>query len=410
MLYATFFYDDTMMEQNKKYIALISFLRKFIKVFFTLFFNIYILKIVNNDLLFVIKYSLFGVIIELLICYILCKLINSKNAKIIYKLSFPLLILLILLLIVFKENIVKYILAFKALEILMEVCYSLPYELIVIGSNDNKTMSSYVASINILSSLATILTPIFSGFVIQTFSYNVLFIILCFEALLIILISFKIKDFTVNDRKLELKKFFNLTRKRNEMKAVYKCMFYRRISTQGVITILLPIILFLRLGKELSLGAYNTLFAILSIISLEVLKIANKKNIKKTFYPYIAIIIFIASIIMIFKASLTTMLIYYITMNTLGAIIESESCSAVYSVVKFDNLYKYSKEHILMYNIYMTVGQLVSYGIVFVLYRYFYSVNILSISVSILMFFLIISCVYLNKTQGYLYNKSNVEK
>ena len=344
------------MEQNKKYIALISFLRKFIKVFFTLFFNIYILKIVNNDLLFVIKYSLFGVIIELLICYILCKLINSKNAKIIYKLSFPLLILLILLLIVFKENIVKYILAFKALEILMEVCYSLPYELIVIGSNDNKTMSSYVASINILSSLATILTPIFSGFVIQTFSYNVLFIILCFEALLIILISFKIKDFTVNDRKLELKKFFNLTRKRNEMKNVYKCMFYRRISTQGVITILLPIILFLRLGKELSLGAYNTLFAILSIISLEVLKIANKKNIKKTFYPYIAIIIFIASIIMIFKASLTTMLIYYITMNTLGAIIESESCSAVYSVVKFDNLYKYSKEHILMYNMYMTVG------------------------------------------------------
>lgn len=37
-----------MEQDNRKYIATISFLRKFIRVFFTLFFNIYILKIVNN--------------------------------------------------------------------------------------------------------------------------------------------------------------------------------------------------------------------------------------------------------------------------------------------------------------------------------------------------------------------------
>ncbi len=391
-----------MEQENRKYIAIISFLRKFIRVFFNLFFNIYILKIVNNDLSFIIKYTLFGVFVEFIICYTILKFINSRNAKFIYKASFPLLILNILALLVFKENIVKYIFLFKILERLAEVTYSMPYELIIIGSNDNKTMSSFIANINILSGIATILTPIFSGFIIQKFSYYILFVILIIEALIIITISFKIKDFTVNDKKLELKEFFKKVKNKKHIQDIYKCMFYRRISSQGAITELLPIILFLRLGTEMDLGTYNSLFAIISIISLQILKIVNSKNIKKGIYPYLAIIIFISSILVVYNASFTTLLIYYILMNSFGTIIESESCSKVYAAIKTDNLSEYKKEHILTYNIYMTIGQIISYSLVYILYNYFYDVNILSISVSILMFFLIISTIYLRKTEKYL--------
>ena len=44
-----------MEQKNRKYIAIIAFLRKFMSVFFSLFFNIYILQIVDNDLNFIIK-------------------------------------------------------------------------------------------------------------------------------------------------------------------------------------------------------------------------------------------------------------------------------------------------------------------------------------------------------------------
>lgn len=394
-----------MEQENRKYIAIISFLRKFIRVFFTLFFNIYILKIVNNDLSFVIKYNLFGVFAEFIICYTILKFINSKNAKIIYKASFPLLILNILALLVFKESIVKYIFIFKIMERFSEVCYSMPYELIVIGSNDNKTMSSFIANINILSSIATILTPIFSGFIIHKFSYYMLFVILIIEALIIIIVSFKIKDFTVNDKKLELKNFFKIVKNKKHLQDIYKCMFYRRISSQGAITELLPIILFLKLGTELDLGTYNSVFAIISILSLQILKIINNKNIKKSFYPYLAIIIFISSLLVIYNASFITLLVYYILMNSFGTVIESESCSMVYTAIKMDDLVEYKKEHILTYNIYMTIGQIISYSLVYVLYNYFYDVNILSVSVSILMFFLIISTIYLRKTEKYIGTK-----
>lgn len=56
----------------------------------------------------------------------------------------------------------------------------------------------------------------------------------------------------------------------------------------------------------------------------------------------------------------------------------------------------------------MTIGQIISYSLIYILYNYFYDVNILAISVSILMFFLIISAIYLKRTENYLKNNEQV--
>ncbi len=392
-----------MEKNNRKYIAIIEFLRKFMSVFFSLFFNIYILKIVNNDMNFILKYTVYSVILGFVLEYVLLKIINSKNASFIYRMSFILSVLSIIILIIFKENIVNYILLFKTLDTMRLLFYSVPYELIIIGSNSNKSMSSYLANLNILGNITAILTPIFSGFVIEKFSYNILFIILAIETILIILVSLKIKDFTVQDNKMNLKEYWKIAKDKQHIKDIYNCMFFRRISAQGAMTELLPIVLFLRLGTEFSFGSYNTVFALISIISLQILKIINSKNINKRFYPYMAIAIFISSLFVVFNTSFIALLIYYILMNSFGTIIESESCSLVYSAIKVDNLEKYRKEHIMMFNIYMFLGQLISYSLVFILYNYFYNVNILSITIAILMFFLIIATIYLRKTEDYMY-------
>ena len=118
-----------------------------------------------------------------------------------------------------------------------------------------------------------------------------------------------------------------------------------------------------------------------------------------------AVVIFVSSLMVVFNASFATLLIYYILMNSFGKIIESESCSAVYAAIKVDNLEKYRKEHIMTFNMYMFVGQIISYSLVFILYNYFYNLNILSISIAILMFFLIISTIYLRKTENYMYER-----
>ena len=68
---------------NRKIVSIIAFLRKFISVFFTLFFNIYVLKIVN-DVSVVLKYNLVGIVFDGIFSIIISSKLNNKNAKIIY--------------------------------------------------------------------------------------------------------------------------------------------------------------------------------------------------------------------------------------------------------------------------------------------------------------------------------------
>ena len=388
-------------EQNRKTIALISFMRSFIIVFFNIFFNIYVLKIIN-DVGFVIKVNLISLIFGLVFNTIILKHINNKNAKYIYRSSFILLVVCIGLLLGLKENIIKYIFLFKMLYALQEVSFYGPLELITMGANNHKTFSSFQANMNIISNIATILTPVFSGFIIERFSYNILFIILIIEALVIIITSTKISKFYIEDRKVNIKEFRNKAKKYPHMKDIYKCMFYRRISAQGAIVDLLPIILFLKLGSEFSVGTHSTVFAMLSICALSLLKLINKKNIKKKFYVPLAIIIFASTIILVCIPSYEAILIYYICMKTLGKVIESESCSAVYEAINVQELSKYNREHDIVFNVYMFAGQVISYSLTYTLYTFFYNENILSVVVSVLMFFLIISCKYLQRTEEIL--------
>ena len=249
-------------KENRKYIAIISFLRKIIRVFFTLFFNIYILQIAGGDLNFVIKYTIFSVFVEFIIYFVILKVINSKNIKYMYRSSFIMLLLCIALLIGFKENIIKYIYLFKTLEKITEHLYALPYELMIIQSINKKTLSNYIANLNILTSISIILTPVLSGFIIEKFSYYMLFVILIIEVIVILFISFKIKDFEMTDKKFELKKFFKVIKDKKHMHDIYNCMFFRRISSQGAIVELLPIVLFFNLKTELDFGIYNSIFSV----------------------------------------------------------------------------------------------------------------------------------------------------
>ena len=393
-------------EKNRKTLATVSFIRRFISVFFDLFFNIYVLKIVN-DFGFVIKVNLISLIFTFISSILIIKLVKKKNIKYIYNSSFVLLVICIGLLLLLKENIISYIYLFKFLYALEEEAYWGPHEMILMGANNHKTFSGFIATMSILTNIAIILTPIFSGFIIDTFSYTALFIILIIEAIIVMFTATKISSFYIDDKKTNVSEFWNKAKKYKHIKDIYKCVFYRRISAQGAIVDLLPIILFLKLGSELSFGAYSSLFAILSIASLSLLKLANKKNIHKKFYLPFAVLIFLSTLILVFTPNFTTIMIYYICMNTFAKVIETESCSSVYEAISVPELSRYSREHKIVFTIYTFIGQVISYSLTYILYTMFYNENIISIVISILMFFLIISCLYLQRAEDYFDYNAN---
>lgn len=390
--------------QNRKYIIIVDFLKQFISVFFSLFFNIYILKIVNNDMMFIVKYSVYDVIIQFILVYLVLKWVNQKNAKYLYRASFPLLAFCTILLLVFKEKIVLHIYLFRTIYDIATIFYSTPFELMTIDQNTQASMSNFVANTMIAKNVGTILAPIFSGFIISAFSYQMLFVLLTIEAVIIVVVSFKIGNIKIENNQLEVKKFWNIVKNKPFMQEIYHCMFFRRISAQGAVNVLLPIVLFMKLQTELDLGAYNSVFAIISIISLAFLRRFNCNNRQKKFYILFACVIFVSSLLVIWKPSLAILVLFYVLMNSLGSVLESESCFAIYAALPKE-LRHYKKEHILVFNIYMTIAQLISYAVIWMGYQYFYNVNILSILMAGLMFFLIIAAMYLQKTVQYIQKK-----
>ena len=127
---------------NRKVISIIVFLRKFISSFFTLFFNIYVLKIVN-DVGIILKYNLVGIIFDGILSIIISSKLNNKNIKTIYNSSFIQLIICITLLITLKQNICSYLYIFRILYSFAKVCYYVPYEMIIMDSNNHKTMNNF---------------------------------------------------------------------------------------------------------------------------------------------------------------------------------------------------------------------------------------------------------------------------
>ena len=59
------------------------------------------------------------------------------------------------------------------------------------------------------------------------------------------------------------------------------------------------------------------------------------------------------------------------------------------------------QEHEIIFCAYMLIGQIISYALTYILYTFFYDTNILSIAISIMMFFLIIACIYLRRVENF---------
>lgn len=117
------------------------------------------------------------------------------------------------------------------------------------------------------------------------------------------------------------------------MHKAYLTLFFRRLGgTDGILEYLVPILLFLSLGTEFSVGNYDSLFSVVYIIMLEAVRTLNKKGKIKRFYVPLAMLSLISAVMMVSDQSITNILIFYFTIKTGGALIQLEGSSMIYAV------------------------------------------------------------------------------
>lgn len=391
--------------KNKKQLVALSLLRKFIGVFSDFFLGIYLFKLTDGDFNFILLYAAINAIAGAIFSYFLMRNISKRNANFIFRSSYICEVLSILMLLIFKENILSVIWIFLLLSRYATSSYYAVYETTLIGSTGKSSLSSYVAGVNILGTAISLTAPALLGFVITDSSYYTAMILILADALISVFIATKI-NFTVIDDNFQLLKYWKKSFKNKSMLTAYAATFLKRLAgLDGILTYLVPILLFLALGTEFSAGSYDSLFSVGYIILLEIVRISNKKSLKKRFYVPMALLCLLSAIVMISSFSTFTILLFYFTLKTGGHLIQTESASMVYAIGKKEGLKSYTREHQFTWNVFLALGDLTGIFIAFLVYNYFYSKDAFAIIIAILMAFFVFQSYLLQKLEIRLKNK-----
>lgn len=394
-----------MLMDNRKKLAILYALRSVINVFKDAFLSIYLFKIVNGDFNFLLIYAAFISVSGIIFAYFIMRYINTKNASRIFQLSFVLEVICAALLLFTKENLVHVFWIFAFCSRLAKSCYSGVYETTLIKSNKHHSISSYIAGSFILSSLVTLLAPAIFGFIITDYSYIAAFAVLLVDAILAFILSTSV-DFTVLDKSFRLKEFWKKAFKNKSIRQSYLVIFLKRLSgPDGIMNNIIPILLFNALGTEAGMGSYNTIFTVVFLVLLQILRIMNKKKIRKRFYIPFTLLGLISTIFMVISYSPLSILCFYFTIKTTTYIVMTEAASALYAIGIKEKLGSYTREHRFTWNIFLGLGNLVGVVIAYIIYNYFYSQTAFAIMAVALTFFSVVMAFFLQKLEDKLDNK-----
>ncbi len=391
--------------KNKKQLVSISLLRKIIEIFSNFFLNIYLFKLVNGDFNFILLYAAIHAIAGCVFGYFLMRCISSKNANFIFRSSYACEIISILMLLILKENLLNFIWIFLLFSRYAKSAYYAVYETTLIGSARKDSISSYVAGVNILASTVSLITPALMGFLITDYSYYIAMGFVLIDAVISMFIATRV-NFTVIGNDFHLLAYWHKAIKNQTMRKAYLTTFLKRLSgPDGVLEYLIPILLFLALGTEFSAGSYDSLFSVGYIVLLEVVRIANKKSLRKRFYLPLALLCLASAIVMVSNPNRFTILIFYFTIKTGGKLLQTESASMIYAIGKKEKMAAHTREHQFTWNIFLTLGNLFGILIAFLAYNYLYSKDIFAVIIVVLMVFYVFHAHLLQKLEMKLNNK-----
>lgn len=391
---------------QKGLLITMKLLKNIMVIFTTIFLNVYIFKALDNNFELYIFGIIFTIIAAEVLSLITLRLLSRKNAIWVYRFSFVVDIFLIIAVLFVKNPTFPIILIFYFLQELSNSLFYVPHENGEMKATDKGSANKFLAKSTIFTSLAKVVAPFLSGLTIDKLSYTVLFILVGIVAIIMFILSFFLNDFDVKDTKLKLREFQKKAFKYPHIKYFYLSFTFFRLSMGGTIYTILPVILFMKVGSEFSLGSYSSLFALLTIITLSIfMYIQNKK-----FNIILSTIMISISCIMITAwTTLTSFIIFNIIYYMFEKLYENEIFSMRLNAIKVPELESYKKEHHVFYDIFANIGYIIGYLLILLLYKTIYYTNILSIIISVIGLFIIISAILLIKSKvQYQLTKENI--
>ncbi len=380
---------------EKRYLQVISMLVQIIFVFFSVFFSVYVYEM-SKEINFVLIYTVFSVVMSMLIELVVYRFANDKVLRILFKLSFLLSLISILLTFTISPNTLYMVFVTQFFYAMATNFYYMPNEIATLDKNSKSQMRKFIGVNSILSLFAKVLSPFLSGFIIDYVSYYVLFGIISVVAAACFVLSFKVKRLCEVDSKINYKVFFKDVHSYKGIRLGYLGYGIYKFSQDGVIDVLLPVLIFMRTGGNFSVGIYAALATLIAGIIL-IIYLYLCKN--KAVALYIATgFLVVASILIIAVNSLVVFFIYYFVKKISFEILRNGIFENLFNLPKGTAMEKYKIEQHLTFSFYNRGFVALAYVVSLIIYNFIKSDIAISLILAILSISQIASTILIVKS------------
>ena len=385
-------------KRDKVNLVLINALMQIIFVFYSIFFSIYVYNI-SGDINYVLGCNLFQIVCCFLIQIIITPVLDKRNSFILFRISFLLILCSILL--VFTIDIDKMYMIFivEFVYSFSLICYYVPYEIAIMNKNKASEVKGFLGVSTSVSMIAGVLAPFLSGYVIDYISYFWLILIISFLAIVCIILSFSIKnnfsDNSSNDIRDYIKRAFSI----KSLKYSYISFGFYKLSQESAVSILLPVLLYMQVQTNFSVGLYSSLASFISaVVLLLYVKFINKRIIT---FIICSILVVGAAMALVAAPGIITFFVYFFIVKICGQILLNGVNENVFSVTKNLSLENYRKQHHLVFSSFNYIFQIVGFGLAFLVYNLFRNIYGITVMVLILNMLIFASLFFLIKSERY---------
>lgn len=370
-------------------------LKKIITIFLTTFLTTYIVRSSTNYMIDVSYYSIFSFIFLGFFTFLIGYFIKSKISPNIFRIGIILFSILILTIILLKENIIKYLPLLGFLYGISGTTYHYPYNIYLSQKVDNNERISFEVKKETLSSVISVIVPTLLGYVITYASFRYTALIILLVCILQLILSFYITPLNINDKFFTpLNSFKKMWSKKETKNILILDMFRGMNISDGALTILSTILIFNAFKTDLNVGIISSISSLLVIL----LHYWYKKNYKEKDDSKLIIISslipVITIIILLFIKTNFTYILYYLGYNVLTNLLTLIVNVRLYNISSS----KISKKDLMEFwsirELFLNFGRLISYTLLIVIYKlnpnFLYELLVLlSISILIMGFILL---------------------
>ena len=233
-----------------------------------------------------------------------------------------------------------------------------PHEIYIIYKKKKKDVTSFLALQSILNIIFIVASNLFVSYLCDNINIIWLMLILLINVVIMFVLSFGIKNIEIT-KSFQPKIFYKRIKLEPKIKLIYISHFFKRMSEAGVVLTLIPIILYMKLGNNFSIGIYASIASILSAILLALfVKLKNKKHVTLLVSD---IILLIFSIIFIFYTKPYIYIIFYFINTIVNSFFSNSEISSLFSSVQNLDFKNFVSEHVFTYSVIGLIAEILSY-------------------------------------------------